>query len=260
MIERTSIPARLATKFSDACEKVMANYTIEEQLELNKYLREWYRLYLNGTELSKEDIQRMENETERLLKKFGQNYKHFMFGGLLKFLNFDFVLATQDLYTREEFNTLKGREQVLSDSERNQFLELALRVLQLNITDLYLQSPPEGKTTVGDKEEAEKTESNRKGKIKRGREDNITKLNQEQTALLIYFLQAGRLILRDEYLNNKEAGQAFSVLTGFSADSIRQNLSDGELKRISTKKNLDLLANSLTSLQLLIDKERKEKK
>lgn len=99
-----------------------------------------------------------------------------------------------------------------------------------------------------------------KGKIKREREDSVTKLNQEQTALLIHFLQAGKIILKDEYLNNKEAGQAFSILTGYSADSLRQNLSKTELQRISTKKNVDMIANILTHLLLLIDKTEKDKK
>lgn len=260
MVDRESVPARLAMKFADDCEKVMKHYTIEEQLELYKYLRELFRMYLEGTESTKENLKWMEDEIERLQRKLGQNYKHFMFGGILKYLVFDFLLATKDIYTREEFNTLKGGEQILSASEKAMFLDLAMRVIKTSITDLYLQSPPEGEAALKGKEE-EKTETIRsKGKIKREREDNLTRLNQEQTTLLVHFLQAGKIILRDEYLNNKEAGQAFSVLTGYSADSIRQNLSETELKRISNKKNLDSLSNALTSLQLLIDKERKEKK
>lgn len=77
---------------------------------------------------------------------------------------------------------------------------------------------------------------------------------------MIHFLQAGKIILKDEYLNNKEAGQAFSILTGYSADSLRQSLSDTELQRISTRKNMDIIANALTSLQLLINKEAEDKK
>jgi hypothetical protein len=99
-----------------------------------------------------------------------------------------------------------------------------------------------------------------KGKVKRERDDNVTKLNQEQTALLIYCLQAGKIILKDENLNNKEAGQAFALLTGYSADSLRQNLNKAELERISTKKNFDAISNILTSLQLLISREIKNKK
>ncbi len=103
-------------------------------------------------------------------------------------------------------------------------------------------------------------ETKTKGKIKRGRDDNATKLNQEQTALLISFLRTGKIILKDEYLYNNEAGHAFSILTGFSADSLRQNLSEAALKRISTKKNIAIVSNAIISLQLLIEKELKEKK
>ena len=99
-----------------------------------------------------------------------------------------------------------------------------------------------------------------KGKIKRSRDDNVTKLNQEQTTLLIHYLKAGKIILKEEYLNDKEAGQAFSILTGYSADSLRQNLSEAEIKRISIKKNIDAVANALMSIQLLIPKEIKDKK
>ena len=104
------------------------------------------------------------------------------------------------------------------------------------------------------------TETKTKGKIKRGRDDNATKLNQEQTALLISFLRASKIILKDEYLYNNEAGYAFSILTGFSADSLRQNLSESAVKRISTKKNIAIISNAIISLQLLIEKELKEKK
>jgi hypothetical protein len=99
-----------------------------------------------------------------------------------------------------------------------------------------------------------------KGKIKRTRDDNVTKLNQEQTTLLIHYLKAGKIILKGEYLNDKEAGQAFSILTGYSADSLRQSLSEAEIKRISIKKNIDAVANALMSIQLLIPKEIKDKK
>ena len=55
-----------------------------------------------------------------------------------------------------------------------------------------------------------------KGKIKRERDDKVTLLNQEQTGLLIYCLRKTKVILNDEFLNNKQAGQAFSILTGYS--------------------------------------------
>lgn len=100
-------------------------------------------------------------------------------------------------------------------------------------------------------------ETTTKSKVKRTRDDNITKLNQEQTALLIYCLQKTKVILTDEYLNNKEAGQAFSLLTGYSADTIRQNLNKSELGRIATSKNVEAVTKTLSELKQLIDKEIK---
>lgn len=97
-----------------------------------------------------------------------------------------------------------------------------------------------------------------KWKVKRDRDDGLTKLNQEQTALLIYLLQEGKIILKDEFLNNKDAGQAFAILTGFSGDSLRQNLGKAEIQRISTKKNMTVVANTLTNIQLLIDRKLKD--
>jgi hypothetical protein len=92
-----------------------------------------------------------------------------------------------------------------------------------------------------------------KGKSRREAEDNATALNQEQTALLIHFLQQSKIIRRDENLSNKEAGQAFSILTGYSADTLRQSLGKTDLEQIATKKNLAQVDSVLSRLATLID-------
>jgi hypothetical protein len=99
-----------------------------------------------------------------------------------------------------------------------------------------------------------------KGRYKRQQDDKLTKLNQEQTALLIYCLQKGRIILKDEYLNNKEAGQAFGILTGYSPDSLRQNLGKTDLPRIVTKRNIKAVHDALTNLTILIGNDIKPEK
>lgn len=142
------------------------------------------------------------------------------------------------------------------------FLNITLRQYQDKILSPNIAETV--KEWIADKEKettlSGTTETKTKGKIKRTRGDSVTKLNQEQTALLISFLQTSKIILKEEYLKNNEAGQAFSILTGFSADSLRQNLSKKELNLISTKKNLAAVSNAIISLQLLIEKELKEKK
>jgi hypothetical protein len=99
-----------------------------------------------------------------------------------------------------------------------------------------------------------------KEKLKREPGDNLTKLNQEQTALFFHLLQIKGIILRDDLLNNTETGQALSLLTGYSADALRQNFSKAELTRIASKKNLTDLSNVLTSLDILISQGLKNKK
>ncbi len=96
-----------------------------------------------------------------------------------------------------------------------------------------------------------------KGRIKRERDDKVTLLNQEQTALLIYCLRKTKVILIDEFLNNKEAGVAFSILTGYSADTIRQNLSKTELHKTATAKNVEMVEKALKEVLKYIEKQVK---
>jgi hypothetical protein len=92
-----------------------------------------------------------------------------------------------------------------------------------------------------------------KGKPKRERDDKVTILNQEQIALFIYCLRETKIVFPEEFLNNKEAGQAFSILTGYSADTIRQNLNKSEMARIATIKNIRAVIRALGDLQIFID-------
>ena len=96
-----------------------------------------------------------------------------------------------------------------------------------------------------------------KVRIKRERDDKVTLLNQEQTALLIYCLRKTRVILIDEFLNNKEAGHAFSILTGYSADTIRQNLTKTEVAKTATAKNVEVVEKALKEVLKYMDKEIK---
>lgn len=92
-----------------------------------------------------------------------------------------------------------------------------------------------------------------KGKIKRGAEDKLTALTEQQTALFIHFIQNRKIIFKDEYLNKTEAGQLFSYMTGFSPETLRHDL--GKCKEIEnmTLKNLSELHT--TFLQLAKDVE-----
>jgi hypothetical protein len=98
-----------------------------------------------------------------------------------------------------------------------------------------------------------------KGKYpKREAHDDLTTLNQEQTVLLIHYLQQKKVVLKDEYLTNKNVGIAFELLTGYSQNTLRQDLS--KQNHFKSKLNLKALDNVLTAMKLAIDKDLKETK
>jgi hypothetical protein len=99
-----------------------------------------------------------------------------------------------------------------------------------------------------------------KGRPKRTGDDKLTALNQEQTVLLIHYLQKAKVFYQGEFLTNKQAGQAFHILTGYSADTIRQKLANHELDTVNSKKNLTDLANLCDSIKKLISNELNGKK
>jgi hypothetical protein len=99
-----------------------------------------------------------------------------------------------------------------------------------------------------------------KGRPKRTGDDKLTALNQEQTVLLIHYLQKAKVFYHGEFLTNKQAGQAFHILTGYSADTIRQKLANHELDTINSKKNLTDLANLCDTIKKLISNELGDKK
>ncbi|MBI3134211.1 MAG: hypothetical protein HYZ14_05985 [Bacteroidetes bacterium] len=99
-----------------------------------------------------------------------------------------------------------------------------------------------------------------KGRPQRNGDDKITVLNQEQTVLLIHYLKKAKVFFQDDYLTNKQAGQAFHILTGYSADSLRQKLANHELNQINSKKNLVDLKNLFVNIMNLISNDLNEKK
>lgn len=100
------------------------------------------------------------------------------------------------------------------------------------------------------KEEDESGDSSLSGK-KRGRinrrvEDNITSLNREQTILLIQFMKEAGVFLKDEYLTDLDAGKAFELLTGYSQNTLRQDL--GKFYQFQNKENLKKLHQTFSQL------------
>jgi hypothetical protein len=93
----------------------------------------------------------------------------------------------------------------------------------------------------------------RTSKVLREAGDKLTSITGEQTALLMYYLQKERVLLKDEYLTGMEIGQAVEILTGFSKDTLRQNV--GKFYTIQNHTNLKVLSDLLTRLKSSIEKD-----
>lgn len=93
----------------------------------------------------------------------------------------------------------------------------------------------------------------RRNNIIRESRDKLTSLSQEQTVLLMYYLQKERVLLKDEYLTDSEAGQAFEILTGYSQDTLRQNL--GKFYLIQNHTNLRALNDLLSRLKASLERD-----
>jgi len=249
MFDRQKFHIAYLQKFMRDYEKSLEGFSSEEQLQITDNLLAILKCFRKDNP----DYDRAQDLNEELHKKFKRrltNYinispSEYFSEQSQKHLDLQFDLKLPEAGMEENFFTKE---------EQDSFLNKAENLLKNRKRSLYLHM--EGSEEEGTEGLRVKT----KNKARRERDDNITKLNQEQTALLIHYLQTGKIILRDEDLNNKEAGYAFSILTGYSADSLRQNLSKAELQRISTKKNIDKVANALTSIQLLMERELKAKK
>lgn len=96
-----------------------------------------------------------------------------------------------------------------------------------------------------------------KGRPKRQQGDRLTALSQEQTALLISYLQKGNVTFKGDYLTNTQAAQAFELLTGYSSEKLRKVLTREELTRISDKRNLTAMHETLTKLAILVNQDIK---
>jgi hypothetical protein len=100
------------------------------------------------------------------------------------------------------------------------------------------------------KEEDESGDSSlsgkKRGRINRRAEDNVTSLNREQTILLIQYLKEVGVFLKDEYLTDLDAGKAFELLTGYSQNTLRQDL--GKFYQFQNKENLKKLHQTFSLL------------
>lgn len=136
----------------------------------------------------------------------------------------------------------------LTEGERLNFLHWVEKHMIEFRQKLYLTLEPEIREPDT---EVKSEEGVLKGRFKgfRDRNDNITRLSLKHTAILIYCLQETKAILNKAYIDDKKIGMAFSILTGFSADTLRQNLNKLKLTEIAnSRKNVETVEKLLKDM------------
>lgn len=143
------------------------------------------------------------------------------------------------------------------------FLKLAIREYNYLIGDVALVTIQEW-MDMREKEQValkgiEENDIGFKGRFARQAGDKLTALNLVQTALLIQYMQRNAIILQDEYLTYSQAGKAFSILTGYSANTLRQQLgTKGEIEGAKYEDYKELY-EALMRLVKSIEREIKKK-
>jgi len=231
-------------RFGQAYDAALEGLGPEEKLDITNHLLALIKCF----QQEKPDYDKIKELTDVLYKKYrkrlsnydnSQVYEYFTEQSL-KHLDLQFELEIPNAGREDNYFTQEQHQRFLRDTESYLLNEKRFTYLS---SDEPEQEPLEGLKT--------KT----RGKIKRDREDNMTCLNQEQTALLVYCLRRTKVILPEAYLSNKETGLAFSILSGYSADTLRQNLSKSELARLATEKNAEAVTKALKDMQKLIEDE-----
>ena len=236
---------RLVLKFSESLKKSTTEYTWQEKSDFLDVMIQFVEL------IETDPGEGSRFFTEKIMKPFKTKLQKPIREKLFKFFNQELAWSELEIIDAQAFNSMQ-ENQGMSDEEYEAFLHNASRILR---TEQYHHFIYQQDEQSGTESESLGVAISTKGRPQRSAGDNLTKLNQEQTALLIHFLKTGRLILKNEYLTDKAAGLAFNILTGYSPNSLRTSLSEKEITMLHTKANLTEVYNALTNVTLLIKNE-----
>ena len=257
-VERHLVPSLLARKYMKDYEASAAEFPEDKRVEFLEHLLESLDIveaYMSSP--TKENWKVFADKENAFLKKHGKRLKIYRQKRMYLYYGDSIVLCEKAIYTTEEWNSLSREKQKLNPEEFSEFAKCCRNSLYLDREFLLLEQSPEDERKEGLNGTFEGKGNGKKRKIKRTANDNLTCLNQAQTALLIYYLQQERVFLKDELLKKTDAGAAFEILTGYSQETLRQEL--GKLKDHQNKINLKEIDNLLTRLKIAIDKALKEK-
>ncbi len=194
------------------------------------------------------------NHELEFLKKHGNQLSFYRQLKMYLYFGSDLIFAEKSHYFNVVWDNVPLPFHAPTQSDFFDFITYSRKALEMRRDYLLLERGPMSPKT-SDSTKATETDTKRlsRGKVERGPKDNFTCLNQEQTVLLLYYLQHERAFLKDEYLTGQDAGRAFEILTGYSQHTLRQKLSKFNLYQ--TPENLKTLSQFLNRVLLAINND-----
>jgi len=246
---RIELLNKLRSAYMDTYQKVMSNYSNEEQIEFTNALIRYNDYFLN----KENDYTPITKLFNFLAEKYRNRYSPFKFAGFQNFYDKELALTIKGIIEKKQTLTT---EDFLTEEEFESFLGFVNHFLNVKKEYLLLEEPTEN-TLNGNKTANGKTIIINLPKVKREKNDSLTALNQEETALLAYYLQNNRVIIKDNvWVPNKAIASAFSILTGFSENTLRMNLSNFPAKLDSVpKERFRKILSLIKSIEKQIEKD-----
>ena len=267
-ILRNSIPDLVAQKYMEDYKFCLSSFPENFRVEFTEHLLECLNLLenylLNSTEETRKGY--IDNENS-FLRKHGKRLRTYNQRRFYLYYGDKLILSEKDIYTTKEWNKLPQEQKSLNKEEYSQFIQICRNRLYNERHYLLLEQLPEDERNIVlaaesglhannlNQNETIDYKTGRKRKITRSALDKMTCLNQEQTALLAYYLQKERVFLKGEYLNDREIGVAFEVLTGYSRETIRQTV--GKFAKSISVTNLKEIDQLLTRVKKSIGEDMK---
>lgn len=173
--------------------------------------------------------------------------------------HFDYVFALTLRQTAlQTVNNFLNYQQSRYEGDFRAFLEICLKEYEPLLNPKTIEITKKWLATASDIPDEKSIKNQKKiivslPKVRRDKDDNITVLKADQTVYLALFLKEARIILKDNtYQTNAEIAKALQVMTGYSAESMRQVMST-PIEKID-KKDLRALKTNVENLLSFIKK------
>jgi hypothetical protein len=145
---RKQVVHKLTTRFSKEYQETMAQYSTDMQAELTEHLKGLLEQLAEYVEQNMDSsVYTAVNEGEKkLLKKYGNCLAAYWKKKFTQYFDFGHVLAEKEVFTVEQYNSLEEGEQSLQRAEALAFAKNCIRLLEVSLPYIMLQTAPDNDT------------------------------------------------------------------------------------------------------------------